>query len=171
MKEQTPVFRWLVLYVRPRFEKKVHVRLQEKGVTSFLPERRELRIWSDRKKFIMAPLFPGYLFVHVDEKHRVAALETDGALTYVRFGGKVAVVRNDVIRSLQIAVESREQLELEKPQLKLGQKIRIRSGPLAGLTGHLTGFRGNTRVAIRVDAIDQIVSLQVALSELEIIEA
>ena len=171
MKSKTPVFRWLVLYVRPRYEKKVNSQLTEKGVESFLPQRKEVRIWSDRKKLILVPLFPGYIFVYADEKHRIAALETEGALTYVRFGGEPAVVPDEIIKSLRIAVSGSEQIQAEKTKLQLGQKVRVKSGPVAGLVGYLTGFRGNTRVAIRVDAIDQIVSLQVATSDLEILQS
>ena len=42
-------------------------RLEAAGVHVFLPLRRTLRQWSDRRRWVEEPLFPGYLFARVDE--------------------------------------------------------------------------------------------------------
>ena len=57
---------WYVVYVRSRYEKKVHQLLQEKGIESSLPLIKTVRIWSDRKKKVEVPLFKGYVFVYID---------------------------------------------------------------------------------------------------------
>ncbi|MDH7515725.1 MAG: UpxY family transcription antiterminator [Bacteroidota bacterium] len=159
--------RWLVLYTRPRYEKKIHRRLQDLSVTSFLPLREELRQWSDRRKRVLVPLFSGYLFVFANERERIAALEVEGAMRYVSFGGKLAEVSEETIESLKIAATRPADIRVEETDLRLGQKVTVRHGPLAGMRGYLVEFRGSTRVAIRIEAIEKTVSVEVPLADLE----
>jgi transcription antitermination factor NusG len=78
--------RWYVLYLRSRYEKRVHEELQRRGIESFLPTIMEVRQWSDRKKKVEMPLFPGYDFVRIDLKERVRVLEVDGVVKFVSIG-------------------------------------------------------------------------------------
>ena len=157
---------WRVLYARPRYEKKIHAKLVEYNIASFLPLRDELRQWSDRKKLVSVPLFSGYIFVQVNERERITALEMDGAMKYVGFGGKIAIVPAETIESLKIAVTRPREVRVEDTSLKLGQKVLVRHGPFSGMRGRLVQFRGSTRVAIAVDVINQIVSVEVQLADL-----
>ena len=159
--------RWLVLYTRPRYEKKIRDHLAELSVDCFLPMREEVRQWSDRKKTVEVPLFSGYIFVHVNERERIRALETDGALKYVSFGGEIAVVSPHTIESLKIAVTRPDDIRIEDTSLELGQEVFVRHGPLSGMRGHLLEFRGGTRVAIRIEVINQIVSVEVPIADLD----
>ena len=72
--------KWRVLYVRPRWEKKVEDQLTERNIENFLPLREEIRQWTDRKKRVIVPLFPGYLFVHVNERERVDTFDVPGVM-------------------------------------------------------------------------------------------
>ena len=159
-------YRWLVLYVRPRFEKKVERQVLDAGITCFLPEREEIRIWSDRKKKVIAPLFPGYLFVYVDERRRIEALQAPGALKYVHFGGKISVVPERVIESLRIAVGSGQPLETTAERLPKGSMVKVKLGAASGLRGELVEYRGKTRVVINVEGIRQAVLVEVGAAEI-----
>ena len=57
--------RWYAIYVNSRAEKKVEADLTCKGIETFLPLKKSLRKWSDRKKWIDMPLIPGYCFVKI----------------------------------------------------------------------------------------------------------
>ena len=140
------------------------------GVGSFLPLRKVMRQWADRKKMIEQPLFPGYLFVYVNERERIQALESQGAVKYVEFGGELAVVSETTIESLKIAARKPEDVRAEESALKLGDPIVVSHGPLAGMRGRLMEFRGATRIAIEIEAIRQVVSVEVPLSEVRPIE-
>lgn len=159
--------RWLVLCIRPRYERRVEARCLQVEIDCFLPLRKELRQWSDRKKLVDLPLFPGYLFVHATERERIAALEIDGALRYVSFGGKLAEVDPSVISSLHIALSSRVPLALEQDVLTPGQQVRVLTGPLCGMTGELTELRGSHRLLVRVEAIQQAVSVELSLNDIQ----
>ena len=82
---------WFAVQTRPRFEKKVAVDLQEKGIHSFVPLRAVKRQWSDRKQVISLPLFPGYTFVRIppEQDARVAVLRTYGVTNFVGSRGIV----------------------------------------------------------------------------------
>lgn len=161
--------RWLVLYTRPRYEKKVARQLAERGIEHFLPLREEMRQWSDRKKLVEAPLFPGYIFVHVDERQRIQTLETDGAMKYVHFNGRVAEVRTSVIDNLRLILTRPEGVRVEDAGLRIGQRVTVKHGPLAGLEGTLITHRGPLRVGVLVEAIEKIVSVEVPVGDLDIV--
>lgn len=57
---------WYALYVKSRCEKKVHKSLKDISLESFLPQVIKIRQWSDRKKTILKPLFPSYVFVNIN---------------------------------------------------------------------------------------------------------
>jgi transcriptional antiterminator RfaH len=158
---------WLVLYCRPRFEFKVNDAVTADGIQSFFPVRQELRQWSDRKKRVTVPLFPGYLFVQVSEQQRVRVLEKTGAMHFVKFGGKAAVVSDEIIQSLEIAATRPQSISLSDEQLSLGRTVTVGSGPFAGMTGKLFEFRGGSRVVIQVEAIAQMVLVEVPLSDIQ----
>ncbi|MFQ5710087.1 MAG: transcription termination/antitermination NusG family protein, partial [bacterium] len=78
---------WYALYTRPRFEKKVDLLLQEKGLESYLPLHTVLRRWSDRWKKVEEPLFSCYVFVRILLSQRIHAVQTDGVVRIVSFTG------------------------------------------------------------------------------------
>ncbi|MFZ1729606.1 MAG: UpxY family transcription antiterminator [Bacteroidota bacterium] len=158
--------KWRVLYVRPRYEKKVEQQLLDAEIEVFLPLHEVVRQWSDRKKKVILPLFPGYLFVHVDEKERSTTFEFPGVLKYVHFSGNVAEVRPDIIESLRMIVSGPAEIEVTSDRLPLGTEIRIKYGPLAGMKGHLIEYRGNRKVAVVIEAIQQTVMVEVPIAEL-----
>lgn len=162
-----PTRKWRVLYVRPRYEKKVEQQLLDAAIEVFLPVHETMRQWSDRKKKVVLPLFPGYLFVHVDEKERMRAFEAVGVMKYVHFSGKLAGVRADVIDSLRILVHGAPQeLETTNESLPLGSPVRIKHGPLAGMKGHVVQYRGAKKVAVVIEVIQQTVMVEVPVAEL-----
>jgi transcription antitermination factor NusG len=170
-KKYSSLFRWLVLYVRPRYEKKVHERCQQSGIVSYLPLREEFRKWSDRRKLVESPLFSGYLFLNVDEKKRVSALEFDGAMKYVQFGGRFAVVSDETIESIKIALLKPGMVELENDPFQPGASILVTHGPFTGLRGRLIERRGRVRVIVSIDAIEKGLSVEVSIADLRILDA
>jgi transcription antitermination factor NusG len=160
--------RWRVLYTRPRYEKKIFAQLAEMHVTAYLPLREEIRYWSDRRKIVETPLFLGYVFVKVVERERMAALEIPGAIKYVSFGGKLAEVSEETIEDLRIMMTRPRDVRLEETTLRLGQKVHVQAGPLMGMSGNLVEFRGSTRVAIMIESINRMVSIEVPISYLKI---
>lgn len=82
--------RWYALHTRSRHEKRVAANLEEKGVTAFLPLVREVHAWSDRRKMVDVPVFPGYVFTRIvyGAEVRVLLLKTEGVASLVGAEGR-----------------------------------------------------------------------------------
>ncbi|MDP3260720.1 MAG: UpxY family transcription antiterminator [Thermodesulfovibrionales bacterium] len=160
---------WYAVHVKSRHEFKVVERLKKSGVETFLPAVERLSRWKDRKKLINFPLFPGYIFVHMNKIYEamLTVLKTRGV---VRFLGIVPSepepVSEDQIISLKKLVESKETLD-PYPYLKEGQRVRIKMGPLAGVEGILTERKGQHLLVLSVDILRQGVSLKIDASDVE----
>ena len=159
---------WYGLHTRPRHEKIVARRLEEKGVTTFLPLVNEVHSWSDRKKSVQLPLFSCYVFARFvpNRSDRLRVLRVDGVFGLVGAGGEGAPIPDveiDTVRSLletQLAWSSH-------PFLKIGQRVRIRSGALDGMEGILVSRNGDRTLVISVEAIQRSLAVRVEGYEVE----
>lgn len=150
--------KWHVLYVKSRWEKKVHERIQEAGVESFLPLTKTVKTWSDRKKVVEEPLFKSYVFVNVKSPmdfHK--ALSVDGASAYIRFGREYAVVRDNEIEQIKLLLGSEEikdvKTAIELP--KAGETRKIAYGPLGGLECVVLRADTTSKILVRIDSLKQ----------------
>ena len=62
---------WVALYTNPRAEKKAESNLKETGFEVYLPLRKELHTWSDRKKWVEVPLLKSYIFAKITAKQQI----------------------------------------------------------------------------------------------------
>jgi len=151
---------WYALYTKPRHEKKVYDQLDEKGITSFLPMAKSLRQWKDRRKWVEMPLFNGYVFIKIELKNKIEALQTHGVVKMVGFGGVPASIPDWQIEQLKQVISQPETIKLEQ-YLREGDAVEVIEGPLKGVKGYLREIRGQTRVAILIDGIYQSASFEV----------
>ena len=159
--------RWYVLYLRSRYEKRVHEELLRRGIESFLPTTIEIRQWSDRKKKVEAPLFPGYDFVRIELSQKLRVLEVDGVVKFVAIGSaRPEPVPDEQIESLRLVIASPKTLRKESP-LNEGEVVRVKSGPFAGAQGIVVRAKNSTRVVISIEAIQQAISIEVAAGDVE----
>lgn len=153
---------WRVFYTHPRAEKKCEERLQEQHIEAFLPKYTAVRQWKDRKKKVTEPLFRNYVFAHVDDIERLRALQTQGIVRCVAFGGKIAEVDPEEIEQLKILQGDLEGLSaVSYPQFQIGEQVAVKAGPMAGLRGEIIEYRGQQYVVVRVHAIRQAVRVHV----------
>jgi transcription antitermination factor NusG len=140
-KSQNNTKKWLALYTRPRWEKKVHALLEEKGIESYCPLNKVRRQWSDRVKVVEEPLFKSYVFVRVDEGERTAVRLTSGAINFIYWNGKPAHIREKEIDTIRKFLDEHEDVELIPMQLKPHQRVIIKSGTFLGKTAEVLEVR------------------------------
>lgn len=160
---------WYVFYTKSRQEKKVRDLLLQDGYEVFLPMHKIMRQWSDRKKKIDVPLFNSYIFVR-DFEHRIAdILRTPGVAWNIRHNGKPAILREDEFELIQRFVTTGYFLETSGnvATFQVGDKAKILDGPLAGVTGVLTGQDKNQRFNIVLEGIQQVIQVQLPATLLE----
>jgi transcription antitermination factor NusG len=121
--------KWMVIYVTPRWEKKVYTALTNKSYEVYCPLQRTLKQWKDRKKWVEEPLIKGYLFVHVEEAEKWDLLKAvPGILNYVYYSGKPAIVRDQDINNLRLFLNEYEQVAVEHVSFEKEEEVRIQSG-------------------------------------------
>jgi transcription antitermination factor NusG len=151
---------WFALQVKPRHEKVAAQALERKGFEQFLPVYRARRRWSDRVKEVHLPLFPGYAFCRFDPLNRLPVLTIPNVVHVVGFGKTPAPVADVEIASLQAIVKSGLPA-LPWPFLKIGQFVRIDSGPLIGVTGLLLEIKNGHRLVVSVTLLQRSVAVEI----------
>jgi len=151
---------WYAAYVCSRHEKQVLLQLQERDVQSFLPVYRSVRRWKDRRKELDLVLFPGYVFVHIDPKNRLRVLQLPSVVRLVSFNGQPAPLPDAEMETLRRGLASGIRAE-PHPYLKIGQRVRIRYGPLSGAHGILVRRKDKFRVVLSIDLIMRSVAVEV----------
>ena len=155
---------WYPVYTRARAEKKVHTWLEKHGIESFLPLRKVLRQWSDRKKWVQSPLFSSYIFVHIGMNEYLDVLNTPGVARFVWFEGKPVPIPDKQIHTIQLLLDGDVDLEAVDVQFLPGDRVYIDYGALKGLGGELVTYRGKKRVLIRIDEIGKNLVITVPLA-------
>jgi transcription elongation factor/antiterminator RfaH len=157
------VLPWYVLQCRVRKESMISAQLEGQGFECFLPKYKSIREWSDRKKVVEQPLFPGYVFCKFDYTQRRPVVLTPGVLQVVGCGKAPIPVEQKEIEAIQLAVAS-ELPSQPWPYMEVGERVRIHTGKLAGLEGILINFKGNHRVVLSVSLLQRSVALEVDLA-------
>jgi transcription antitermination factor NusG len=153
---------WYALHTRTRHEKMVEQRLVQRGVQTFLPLITEIHRWSDRKKKIQLPLFGGYLFAKLtpSKVDRLRVLSVEGVFTFVGVRGEGTPIPDSQIEAVRALVDGGLPCSTH-PFLKIGQRVRIRSGALDGVEGILTDRAGGSTLVISIDAIQRSLAVRV----------
>lgn len=141
--------KWLAVYTRPRWEKKVNQLLTEKGLESYCPLNKVRRKWSDRVKIVEEPLFKSYVFVKVTDEDRTAVRMTNGTVNFVYWDGKPAVIKEKEITAIKRFLDEYENVEARPADLSINQRVRITNGSLMDQEGKVLDVRHKTaRIAI-----------------------
>lgn len=146
--------KWHVFYVQARHEKKVHERLLEENFDSFLPLEKKLKQWSQRKKWVEEPLFKSYIFVRIGAHQIMNVLQVPGVVTYVRFAGNPATIRQQHIDFIKKLLISKTTFELSEKKYEAGAEIEIQTGPFRGFKGKIREVRGSKKLVVDIDSID-----------------
>jgi transcriptional antiterminator NusG len=154
---------WYAVQTLPRHEKKASSELEAKQVQTFLPVISEVRQWSDRKRVIETPLFPGYAFVRIPAEPgaRIAVLRTNGVVGFVGVRGIGTPIPENEIAAIQ-ALLTRQIPFRAHPFLNIGQRVRIRGGALDGIEGILDAVKGDQSLIISVELIQRSLAVRVA---------
>lgn len=127
---------WYAVRTRHRCERLSVEYLIRNSIETFLPVREELHVWSDRKKKLVLPLFPGYLFVCIIlVESRLTVLRAPGVLKFVSFNGNVARIEPGQIEAVCLLTRHKVPCWIGRSTLALGTRVRIQGVPWMGLRG------------------------------------
>lgn len=120
---------WYVVYTKPKWEKKVAEQLRNAGVECYCPLIVKIHQWSDRKKKVEVPLFNSYVFVRLADEDRNLVFQSPGAVRYLFWLGKPAIVRDDEINTIKSWLDKPNKTDITITTLQVGDKITLESGP------------------------------------------
>ena len=153
---------WYAVRTMSRHERVVTSQLMQRGMKTFFPTFTEVHRWSDRKKTIERPLFPGYLFTYAVMSPAVQrfVLFARGVAGLVTMAGEPVPIPAGEIETVQRLVDSHAPC-MAHPFLKVGQRIRIRGGALDGLEGVLNAKNGQKGLVISIEGIQRSLAISI----------
>ena len=157
---------WYALYARHQHEKAVARHLGQMGFRVFLPLYREVHRWTDRRKFVELPMFPCYVFFSGDLDRRFEILNAPGVISLVCSGGKVGIIPADELKAVRKVMRSALLIE-PHPFVQCGERIRVRSGPLAGVEGIVMRRKDSVRLVLSVDMLCRSVAVEIDEAHVE----
>ena len=116
---------WFVIHTKPRFEKKVEERLLSFGIEAYCPTRKEIRLWSDRKKKVDVPVLPSMVLVRLEDKDVNDVFNINGVIRYMFWLGKRAIVRQQEVDVLKNYLKGNAILNQEIIKLNPGDRINV----------------------------------------------
>jgi transcription antitermination factor NusG len=161
--------RWYAVYTVVRHEKAADRALKQKQIETFLPLREITSQWKDRKKRVLLPLFPGYLFVSTTLEYKLIILDTPGIVRMLGVSGTPAPIPDDQIESIRKLLDSKVPFD-PHPYMTEGEMVIVTHGPLQGIIGRILKRRGLNKLILSVDLIKRAVSVEVDIGIVELIE-
>ena len=152
---------WIALYTRARREKIVAQQLQQSGIESYVPLRRELHRWSDRQQWVEKPLIPSYVFARVEPRDHAKVFMADGIVRVVSFHGRVARVRDSEIELLRIATKFDKVVSVSANNYHLDDEVEIVAGVFAGYRGRVIWCNKLYSIGIRIEELEYILAVEV----------
>ncbi|MEN0053633.1 MAG: UpxY family transcription antiterminator [Mucilaginibacter sp.] len=147
--EKSKASKWMVVYTRSRWEKKVDKLLQTQKINSFCPTIKTKHRWVDRTKVVDLPLFTSYLFVNADPKEQLMVRQTMGVVNFVNHCGKPATITDSEIERIKNLINSHENIEaVSMPRIKVGDQLKVENGLLLDWQGEVLKINGKSVVML-----------------------
>ncbi|WP_372972642.1 transcription/translation regulatory transformer protein RfaH [Marinobacter sp.] len=155
---------WYAIQHKPAQGDRALENLQNQDARCFYPKVTVERIRAGKRATRLEPLFPGYLFINIDESDPLwgKLRSTRGVLRVVGFGGKPVPVPDEVIEYIHDGLTAVE----EQGGLKKGEKVRIQEGPFRGVEGIFQAYEGEERAIVLISFMQKQQAVRVRLGDL-----
>ncbi len=156
---------WWALHTFSRMEKQLVRRLRQAEVPHYAPmHARRHRTPGGRLLTSHVPLFPGYVFLHGDDEHRLAALRTNMVLRAIRVPDGEQL-RED-LHCIQRLLQSGSDVNLVTA-VRPGMRVRVTCGSLTGLEGIVLRQTGCDQLVVAVNFLQQGASITLDAFDVE----
>ena len=154
--------KWYALHTRSRFEQKVYDQLCLKSLETFLPR---IEVWSrrkDRRKKILVPMIPGYVFVRsqLEAEEYYHIIKTVGVVRMLALKGKPLPANDDEISSLMI-LDGTDRTVQNRSYMTKGNKVMLMEGPLKGLIGIYLRHKAKNKVIVSLDLLQRSLEVEI----------
>ena len=154
--------KWVAVYTNPRAEKRVDDLLRGQGIESYLPLKRELHNWSDRKKWVEIPLIKSYIFARITKKMVEPVRHTPGVSHIVAFKGEPATIPDSEIQMIKDFIAADAKMSIQEVQmLKRGEEVWITRGTFEGSRGRLVSDCQDGNFAVEISGISMAIVVEI----------
>ncbi|TKC08195.1 UpxY family transcription antiterminator [Pedobacter polaris] len=160
-------YKWYPIYTRSRAEKKTQEELNRKNIETYLPLKKIIKQWSDRKKIIEEPLFKSYLFIYISSKEYTEVLTTYGISRFIYFSGKIASIPDKQLEDLRLLLANDTDLELIEYEISLGEKVLIKAGPFKGIIAELVSLKNKKSLVLRLESLGYSILINTSMAFIE----
>jgi transcriptional antiterminator RfaH len=147
------VSNWFVVKTQPRREQQVQLVLSSRGIEAYLPMiRRRGRLSGSNRS--LEPLFPSYLFAHLDITTNawLMSRSAPGVEYFLGVDGKPSAIPDELVDSIKARVAMQLQAD-PLPRFRPGERVIIEGGPLDGyeaLFSEQLSAQGRVRVLLEI---------------------
>ena len=151
---------WYVVNTLPHQEARADQNLRRQSFVTLLPVTKKTRRHARRIDTVLAPLFPGYLFVQLDlAKQRWSSINgTFGVKRLLSNGVQPTQAPADFITALKQTIDEDGIAAVPAPELQPGQQVRIATGPFADTIAAVLHLSPGERVKVLLDVLGGSVS-------------
>lgn len=161
---------WYVVYCKSREESRACQHLQNQGITSFFPKIKKQKMLRGKKTVSEEPLFPNYIFVNIDhlDANFPRIRSTRGINDFIRFGGQITTVLNDLIEQLKKLCHVLNDIDMDTKSLfKNGDKVEVIQGAFKGSTAIFASEDGLERSMLLLKVLNQEQTISFSNKEIQ----
>lgn len=158
---------WHVVATQPRAEHTAELNLARQGFPAFCPRFRKTRRHARRVDTVLAPVFPGYLFVRFD-KLRDAWRSINGTHGVLHLVGpsQMPHAMPEAAMAELLARCEKGVMRCVLPDLNPGRQVRVASGPFADRLATIDQLDERGRVRVLLDILGGTASIGMELHDL-----
>ena len=153
--------RWIAVLVQVNCEKKTATRLGKVGYETYIPTQQEVHQWSDRKKKVDRLIMPMVVFVRATVREEEWLRDQSYIYKLLALPGSdedkkrfATPIPDNQIERLKFLLEKAETEVTFVSNFKVGDSIRVISGPLQGLEGVVSeADKKSSIVGIQIDGL------------------
>lgn len=156
---------WYALQYKPAQGDRALQHLQNQDITCFYPKITVEKIKAGKHTKKLEPLFPGYLFVNLEQSDPVWAKlrSTRGVLRIVGFANKPAAIGDSVIQHIKDSLDS----VAEQGGIKPGQAVQLNEGPFEGINAIFQSYDGEARAIVLINFMQKQQRVKVPVSAIK----
>lgn len=145
---------WYALQCTPRHERRNVELLKNAGIDGYVPIRRELHQWSDRKKWVDVVLTPQYIFVKIKLSQRSSVFVDKSIRNIVHIpggGNEPCPIPETQMRAFVDLTQRTSNISIIQTPIEKGDRVRVMGGPMEGYEGECLRIHGTTHILVRLN--------------------
>ncbi|AOY87123.1 transcriptional activator RfaH [Marinobacter salinus] len=156
---------WYALQHKPAQGDRAAAHLQNQDIVCFYPKINVEKVKAGKRVRKLEPLFPGYLFVNLDQTDPMWAKlrSTRGVVRVVAFSNTPAAISDDIIQHIKNSLDSVAQQGGIKP----GQAVHLSEGAFEGIEAIFQAYEGEERAIVLIQFMQKQQLVKVPVSAIK----